>query len=64
MIILNEILIQNLMISTILVDDESECLDVLEAELMKNCPDFQIIGKFVDSEKALSIIENIISGVN
>lgn len=59
MIILNEILIQNLMISTILVDDESECLDVLEAELMKNCPDFQIIGKFVDSEKALSIIENI-----
>ncbi len=46
------------MISVILVDDESECLDVLEAELQKNCPDFQVIGKFQDVEKALIFIQN------
>jgi two-component system, LytTR family, response regulator len=49
---------QKSMISAILVDDESECLDVLEAELIKNCPDFQVIGKFENPEKALSVIEN------
>lgn len=46
------------MISVILVDDESECLDVLEAELNKSCPDFQVMAKFDNPEKALIFIKN------
>lgn len=40
----------------ILVDDEAECLDVLEAELTKFCPDFQILQKFDNPTEAVRYI--------
>lgn len=44
------------MISVVLVDDETECLDVLEADLQRLCPDFQILQKFDNPLEALQFI--------
>ena len=46
------------MISAILVDDEIECLDVLEAELLQYCPDIHVIAKFSNPPEAQKFIEN------
>lgn len=44
------------MTSVVLVDDEDECLDVLEAELTRFCPDFQILQKFNNPLDAIPYI--------
>lgn len=44
------------MISVILVDDETECLDILEAELKRFCPDFQILQKFDNPIEAVNFV--------
>ncbi|GAB3524582.1 LytR/AlgR family response regulator transcription factor [Emticicia fontis] len=46
------------MTSVVLVDDEEECLDVLEAELNKFCPDFQILQKLNNPVEAVEYINH------
>jgi two-component system LytT family response regulator len=46
------------MTSVVLVDDEQECLDILEAELNKFCPDFRILQKFSNPIEAVQYINN------
>lgn len=51
-------LLFNTMTSAVLVDDEQECLDVLETELNKFCPDFQILQRFSNPIDAVQYISH------
>ncbi|MBL7794581.1 MAG: hypothetical protein JNK77_19765, partial [Saprospiraceae bacterium] len=44
------------MLTTYLLDDESNCTDVLQVLLGKYCPEVQITGIFNDPELALEAI--------
>ena len=44
------------MLKTILIDDEINCLKMLEWELQNNCPEINIIGKFDSSKEGLKAI--------
>lgn len=46
-----------IMIKTILIDDEPECLDVLEIELRHYCPDVLVLAKCMTGEEGLEQIK-------
>lgn len=47
------------MLKAILIDDEQECLDVLEMELNSFCPDVQVVAKCLSGEEGIENIKNL-----
>ena len=48
-----------MILRTIIVDDEADSVELLRLQLLKNCPQVEVVAQFTSSVKALQQIETL-----